>query len=226
MLPHVTINLAMSADGKLSTTERRQVKISGTKDFERVDLLKSETDAIMVGIGTVLADDPSLTVKSPLLKEKRVSEGKDENPVRIIVDSKAKTPPDAEILHKGPGKRIIAVSKSADPEKIAELNDYADIIQAGDDKVDLRALLEALAETGIKTLMVEGGGTLIWSLFEENLVDEYYTCIGNIIIGGSTAPTPADGTGFVMEDKFTKLKLSGMEEMDDGVLLKWKVIKD
>ncbi|WP_048150902.1 2,5-diamino-6-(ribosylamino)-4(3H)-pyrimidinone 5'-phosphate reductase [Methanolacinia paynteri] len=226
MFPYVTVNLAMSADGKLSTTGRRQVKISGQNDFRRVDILKAENDAIMVGIGTVLADDPSLTVKSPELKEKRLSSGRDENPVRIIVDSKARTPCDAEILHKGPGKRIIAVSKSADQNKIEELGKYAEIIQAGDERVDLRILLEKLAEKGIEKLMVEGGGSLIWSLFEENLVDEYYTCIGNIIIGGASAPTPADGTGFVFENEFTKLEIAAMEKIDAGVLLRWKVIKN
>lgn len=226
MLPYVTVNLAMSADGKLSTFERKQVKISGPKDFERVDVLKSDTDAIMVGIGTVLADDPSLTVKSLSLKQKRTAEGRDENPVRIIVDSKAKTPNDAEILHKGPGKRIIAVSKSADPKKTDKLKKYAEIIQAGEEKVDLKHLLKTLSERGIKTLMVEGGGTLIWSFFKENLVDEYYTCIGNIIIGGSSAPTPVDGFGFAMEDEFIKLELSEMEKMDEGVLLRWRIVKE
>ena len=223
MFPYVTVNLAMSADGKLSTRERRQVKISGSNDFGRVDILKAESDAIMVGIGTVLADDPSLTVKSPGLKETRLSSGKDENPIRIIVDSKARTPCDAEILHKGPGKRIVAVSKSADPKKVDELGKYADIIQAGDERVDLRDLLEKLAETGIETLMVEGGGSLIWSFFEDGLVDEYYTCIGNVIIGGESAPTPADGTGFIREDEFTKLEIIDVEKIDEGVLLKWKV---
>lgn len=226
MFPYVTVNLAMSADGKLSTIERRQVKISGQNDFRRVDILKAENDAIMVGIGTVLADDPSLTVKSPELKKKRLSDGRDENPVRIIVDSKARTPCDAEILHKGNGKRIIAVSKSADPAKVNKLGKYADIIQAGDDRVNLRTLLEELAANGIKSLMVEGGGSLIWSLFEENLVDEFYTCIGNIVIGGSTAPTPADGTGFTLERDFIRLEIASMEKIDEGVLLKWKIIRD
>ena len=225
MRPYVTVNLAMSADGKLSTVERRQVKISGETDFKRVDLLKAANDAIMVGIGTVLADDPSLTVKSPELKEERISRGLDENPVRVIVDSKGRIPVNAEILHKGPGKRIIAISESADPKRVAELEKYADIIPAGKDKVDIRVVLEELASRGIKSIMVEGGGSLIWSLFEENLVDEYYTCIGNIIIGGSTAPTPADGTGFTNEKDFPEMEIVTLEKIDEGVLVKWKVKK-
>jgi len=103
MRPFVFINIAMSADGKISTRERRQVRISGTEDFSRVDRIKAESDAIMVGIGTVLADDPSLTVKSPELRAGRVAAGKDEHPIRIVVDSAGRTPTDADILQKGTG---------------------------------------------------------------------------------------------------------------------------
>ena len=113
MRPFVFVNIAMSADGKISTKERRQVKISGTEDFSRVDRIKAASDAIMVGIGTVLADNPSLTVKSPDLRAERRAGGKDEHPIRVVVDSAARTPLDADILHKGTGKRIIAVSRKA-----------------------------------------------------------------------------------------------------------------
>ena len=95
MRPLVVVNVAMSADGKLSTRERRQVKISGAEDFARVDRLKAGCDAVMVGIGTVLADDPSLTVKNPDLKSRRQQEGKPEHPVRVVSDSHARITPDA-----------------------------------------------------------------------------------------------------------------------------------
>ncbi|MDD4127731.1 MAG: 2,5-diamino-6-(ribosylamino)-4(3H)-pyrimidinone 5'-phosphate reductase, partial [Methanomicrobium sp.] len=201
MRPFIFVNLAMSADGKLSTIERKQVKISGKDDFSRVDVIKADADAIMVGIGTILADDPSLTVKSPAYKTKRVQNGRDENPLRIVIDSSGRTPINAEILHKGEGPRIIAVSENAPQENIEALNEYADIFVGGRDKVDLITLLEALYENGVSSLMVEGGGTLIWSLFKEGLVDEIYTCIGNIIIGGDKAPTPVDGEGFSKENE-------------------------
>ncbi|HTY14955.1 MAG TPA: 2,5-diamino-6-(ribosylamino)-4(3H)-pyrimidinone 5'-phosphate reductase [Methanoregulaceae archaeon] len=223
MRPYVTVNFAMSADGKLSTAERRQVKISGPADFLRVDRLKAESDAIMVGIGTVLADDPSLTVKSEELRRWRSSLGKDENPVRVVVDSTGRTPPDASLLRKGPGKRVIGCSRTADPVATGRLARYADIIVAGDDKVDLGGLLGSLFRTGIKTLMVEGGGTLLWSLFEEGLVDEMFQFVGNIVIGGSESPTPADGTGFLLESQFTRMELISSAPLDEGVLLHWKV---
>jgi 2,5-diamino-6-(ribosylamino)-4(3H)-pyrimidinone 5'-phosphate reductase len=158
-------------------------------------------------------------------KKKRLDEGRDEHPVRIVIDSRARTPVDADILHKGPGRRIIAVSGLAAPEKTAALSPYADIQMCGDEQVNLSALLDYLGTLGIRTLMVEGGGTLIGSLFAEGLVDELFTCIGNMIIGGADAPTPADGTGYIRETEFPSLVLRDMQRIDDGVLLHWSVQK-
>ncbi len=221
MRPYVVVNVAMSADGKLSTIERRQVKISGDQDFVRVDRLKAGCDAIMVGIGTVLADDPSLTVKREECRELRKKRGVDENPVRIVVDSTGRIPLHASILHKGTGRRIVAVSLKADPDRVAALKQYATVITAGVDMVDLPALLDELGKMGIQRLMVEGGGTLIAGLFRSGLVDEFYTFIGNIIIGGKDAPTPADGTGFLRESEFTKLTLMESHRIEKGILLHW-----
>lgn len=223
MRPYVIVNVAVSADGKLSTRERRQVKISGREDFDRVDEMKAGCDAIMVGIGTILADDPSLTVKSADRIARRVMSKKPEHPIRIVVDSQGRTPPGAKILHKGPGLRIIAVSHNAPVDRIAALKEHADIIQAGDESVDLTTLLEILSERGIRRLMVEGGGTLIWGLLSAGLVDELTMFIGNIIIGGKDAPTLADGTGYTSESDFPTLTLVRCTPMEEGVLIHWKV---
>jgi len=220
--PFIFINSAISADGKLSTKERKQVKISGRLDFERVDELRARADAIMVGIGTVLSDDPSLTVKSPERKAARKASGKSENPARIIVDSTARTPPDADIFKKGEGLRIIAVSNAAPAENVEQLEKKALVISTGTDKVDLPELARKLKEMGINTLMVEGGATLIWGMLSAGLVDEIYTFIGNVIIGGATAPTFTDGAGF-SEAELLELELLSTEKIEDGVLLKWKV---
>lgn len=226
MRPFVFVNVAMSADGKISTRERRQVRISGSADFARVDRIKAESDAIMVGIGTVLADNPSLTVKSPELRAGRRAAGKDEHPIRVVVDSAGKTPPDADILHKGTGKRIVAVSRRADPQRVAALGEHATVVVAGDETVDLAALLAELYRQGVRRLMVEGGGTLIWALFAQGLVDELQTFVGNIVIGGKDAPTPADGAGFLREADFARLRIIEAERLDDGLLIRWSVEKE
>jgi 2,5-diamino-6-(ribosylamino)-4(3H)-pyrimidinone 5'-phosphate reductase len=219
--PFVFINAAMSADGKISTVERAQTRISGRKDLDRVDALKAGSDAIMIGIGTVLADNPALTVKSKKRREDRKIAGKDENPMRIIVDSSARTPINAEILNKGRGKRIIVVAERAIVEDVDRLGKKAEIIVCGREEVDLKKLLYLLLQRGVKRLMVEGGARLNWSLVSQGLVDEIYIYQGNIIIGGEHAPTLVDGEGFVKE--LVKLKLLSAEKMDEGILLRWRV---
>ena len=219
--PFVFINAAMSADGKIATIERRQTRISGSLDFDRMDELRASSDAIMVGIGTVMSDNPSLTVKSKVRKEKRCAAGLLENPPRIVVDSMARTPADSDIFLKGEGKRIIAVSKSAPAEKVRLLSNIADIICIGKKNVDLVELLCELKGLGINRLMVEGGATLNWGLISNGLVDEIYTFVGNIIIGGKTAPTLVDGEGY--KSDFCSLAIISCERLEEGILLKWKV---
>jgi 2,5-diamino-6-(ribosylamino)-4(3H)-pyrimidinone 5'-phosphate reductase len=220
--PFIFINSAMSADGKLSTKERKQVRISGKLDFERVDELRAQADAVMVGIGTVISDDPSLTVKSSERKAARKAIGKSENPARIVVDSAARTPLDADIFKKGEGIRIIAVSNAAPAENVEKLEKKALVIKTGTNKVDLPELAAKLKEIGINTLMVEGGATLNWGMLSAGLVDEVYTFVGNLIIGGATAPTFTDGEGF-SETELLELELLSAEKIEDGILLKWKV---
>ncbi|MEN6443063.1 MAG: 2,5-diamino-6-(ribosylamino)-4(3H)-pyrimidinone 5'-phosphate reductase [Methanoregula sp.] len=226
MRPHVIVNVAMSADGKLSTCERRQVKISGAQDFTRVDRLKASSDAVMVGIGTVLADDPSLTVKEEICRERRLQRGDDEHPVRVIVDSRARIPLTAAILNKGSGRRIVAVSSRASRKKIDQLEKIATVIVAGEDAVDLTRLLDELGDMGISRCMVEGGGTLIAGLVNAGLVDEIYTFVGNVIIGGKDAPTLVDGAGFINEAEFTRLTLTEARRIEKGMLLHWMVERE
>ena len=252
--PFVFINAATSADGKISTVERRQTRISGKEDFERVDSLRAGSDAIMVGVGTVLADDPSLTVKAGARRAARARAGKDANPLRVVVDSRARTPPNAEVLCKGEGRRIIAVSElaNADGERVAELGKKAEVLVCGGSgaaesgaaesgaaggggggrgggrggKVDLGKLLARLRQRGVERLLVEGGATLNWSLISQGLVDEIFVYVGNLILGGEDAPTLVDGAGFVAGAGVVKLELLSAERLGEGVLLKWRVVSE
>lgn len=217
--PFVFINSAMSADGKISSLLRQQVRISGPEDMDRVGLLRAESDAVMVGVGTVLADDPGLRVKSQDLRRMRSDRGLPDDPMRVVVDSRARTPPTAEVLGEG---CILAVSKAASKERLASLRKKCEIVVAGEDRVDLVELLSILHEKGVKKLMVEGGATLNWSLVEAGLVDEISVYVGPMIIGGVGAPTLVDGPGF--SDGYPKLELIRADLIDGGVLLRWRVL--
>jgi 2,5-diamino-6-(ribosylamino)-4(3H)-pyrimidinone 5'-phosphate reductase len=217
----VVVNAATSADGKLSTRQREQIEISGPADFQRVDRLRAESDAVMVGVGTVVADDPSLTVDDPDLRAQRRERGDPENPARVVADSRIRTPPNARILDDN-AESYLLVSDAAPGDFVAQMTEKgATVIAAGEDRVDLPAAFEELEAEGIEQLMVEGGGELIFSLFEAGLVDELSVFVGSTIIGGREAPTLADGDGFV--DGFPKLRLETVERLDEGVLLQYEV---
>jgi 2,5-diamino-6-(ribosylamino)-4(3H)-pyrimidinone 5'-phosphate reductase len=217
--PKVIINSAMSADGKISSFEKRQVRISGQKDMDRVKLLRAENDAVMVGVGTILADDPGLRVKSQDLRRMRSDRGLPEDPFRVVVDSRARTPPTAEVLGEG---CILAVSGAASEERLDILREKCEIVVAGEDRVDLKELLSILHKKGVKRLMVEGGATLNWSLVEAGLVDEISVYVGPMIIGGGGAPTLVDGPGF--SGDYPKLELISVDLIDGGILLRWRVL--
>lgn len=216
--PFVFINSAMSADGKISSILHRQVRISGPEDMSRVDVLRAESDAVMVGVGTVLADDPGLGVKSKDLKLARLGKGMPENPLRVVADSLARTPPDARVL--GPGC-LIAVSQAAPADRLAKLSGKCEILICGQWRVSLPQLLSELLQRGVKRLMVEGGAALNWSMIEAGLADELHVYMSAMIIGGRDAPTLVDGEGYSSD--FPKLKLISADKIDDGLLVKWRL---
>ena len=217
----VVVNAATSADGKLSTREREQVAISGPADFDRVDDLRAGSDAVMVGVGTVLADDPHLTLDDRERQTARRERGEPAHPARVVADSRARTPTDAQILDDA-ATTYVLVSEAAPEERLSSLETAgARLVTAGDERVDVTAALSSLEREGVDQLMVEGGGELIFSLFEAGAVDELRVFVGSTIIGGRDAPTLADGDGFVAD--FAELELEDVERIDDGVLLRYAV---
>ena len=218
---HVFVNAAMSADGKLSTRRREQVRISGPDDFARVDRLRADADAVLVGVGTVLADDPHLTVDDPSLRAARTDRGDPANPARVVVDSSGRTPVDARILDTEATTYVVVSSAAADARRTALAGAGAEVVVAGDDRVALADALRELEARGVETLMIEGGGEIIHSLFAAGLVDELSVYVGSVIVGGRDAPTLADGDGFV--ESFPDLSLDGVRRVDDGVLLEYTV---
>lgn len=206
---HVHVNAAVSADGKLSSRQREQIAISGDEDFARMETIRAEADAVVVGVGTVLTDDPSL--------ERYDESIGSEPPARVVADSRGRTPTDADIL-AGDRPTYLLVSAAAPEQRRRALERAgATVVVAGEDRVDLPEAFDELTTHGVSHLMVEGGGELIFSLFADELVDELTVYVGSMIIGGRGAPTLADGDGFV--DEFPTLELRDVSRLDDGVVL-------
>lgn len=217
---HVVVNVAVSADGKLSSRNREQIEISGQDDFARVDRLRAESDAVMVGIGTVLSDDPSLSIDRPRLRERRRDRGDPPQPARVIADSEIRIPPDSTVLDET-AKTFLLASEAASEGSLNQMQSLgARVITAGDNRVDLAVAFEQLDAAGVDQLLVEGGGEIIFSLFESGLVDELSVFVGPLVIGGRGAPTLADGEGFVSD--FPELVLTDVRRVDDGAVLRYE----
>ncbi len=219
MRPFVFINMASSLDGKISNERREQVRISSPEDFQTVDMLRAGSDAVMVGIGTVLSDNPRLTVKSRELREMRVNKGLSPNPVRIVVDSRCRIPPDSEILNDE-AHTVVAVSEAAEKTRIEEIGKRAEVIVVGEKRVNLVELLRILYRKGVRRIMVEGGGELNYSLIKEGLVDEIRIFYSGVIIGGRNSPTPVEGEMFEIP---VNAELKSFKALGNGVAVVWRL---
>ena len=198
-LPFVTMKFACTLDGKIATVAGESQWISSEESRRFTHHLRDINDAILVGVGTVLADNPSLTT--------RLVEGK--NPVRVIVDSNARTPLESKVVADKSARTIVAVTANAPPDKVRALKlRGVEVITAGNfERVDLTALMHALAEREITSVLVEGGGTIHFSMLRARLVDKVLAFIAPKLIGGSRALSAVGGEGFA--------KLSDAVELDN-----------
>ncbi|MCX7643003.1 MAG: bifunctional diaminohydroxyphosphoribosylaminopyrimidine deaminase/5-amino-6-(5-phosphoribosylamino)uracil reductase RibD [Armatimonadetes bacterium] len=191
-VPFVTLKLAMSADGKIATKTRESKWLTGEPARRFVHRLRHEHDAVLVGVGTVLADDPQLNVR---LGTKRVKQ-----PVRVVVDSQARTPPTAKIIRSADSPCIIAVTDSAPKERIEQLElagaEVWKLPPSSDGRVDLLKLLKRLAERDIVSVLVEGGSELSGAFLKQRLIDRVIFFIAPLLIGGRDAVPAIGGEGF------------------------------
>lgn len=222
--PYVTLNIAMTADGKTDTRDRKGAIISSDDDMERVDRLRAQSDAVMVGGNTILLDDPRLTIKSADLQAERLRLGLEENPIKVGVISNAALRHDSRFLTAGPSRIIIFTTTRTGEPQITRLGKLGvQVYATGETRVDLVSALHQLNQLGVKRLMVEGGGTLNEELLKHRLVDEIFLYIAPLIFGGSNAPTFVDGIGLERQ-KAIRLHLTAVDKLlDDGVLLHYVV---
>ncbi|MBT9160252.1 MAG: Riboflavin biosynthesis protein RibD [Dehalococcoidia bacterium] len=211
-IPFVTAKFAMSLDGKTATRSFDSQWISNDWSRECVHRARWITDAIMVGLNTVLRDDPRLTA--------RTTEG-ERYPLRVIVDSHGQTPPAARVL-QSPGRALIATTTAIE---LIRANQYADIgaevltLPPRNGLVDLDKLFKVLGEREITSVLVEGGSLLLGSLFDLGLVDKVLVFIAPIIVGGSEALTAVGGEGVASMAEALRLKQVRVERLGDDIMV-------
>lgn len=201
--PFISAKFAMSLDGKIATRSGDSKWISNEASREYVQRLRRTTDAVMVGVGTVITDDPRLTVRTG-------NTTAEAQKLRIVVDSRGRTPPNSMVFSE-PGNILIAATDLIDSSMEARyIENGAEILKLPqkNNRVDLEALIDTLGNRNITHILVEGGGTLLGTLFDQKLVDKVIAFIAPVIIGGLQAPTPIAGIG--IENMADALRLHGI----------------
>ena len=210
--PYVILSAAISIDGKIST-RTKDSKLSSKEDSIRLHKLRSKVDAILIGKNTLLHDDPLLTV--------RHTKGK--NPIRIILDSKGTISMNSKIIKTiNTIPTIIAVSKQISKVNLLKLRKLPiEIIIVGENSVNLKLLMKKLSSKNIKTVLVEGGGTVNWEFIKNDLFNELIVTLSPYLIGGNDATSFVEGKGFSKITNSPNLKLKSIKRLKNYLVLNY-----
>lgn len=223
--PFVYINMASTADGKITSAAREYPRFTSPADRARMDRLRAEADAILVGAGTVRADNPKLHVRDEEARRYRASLGKPAALLRVLITASGRVGADSRFFEESDGgARIVATVEQAPQSLLAAFADRAEIWRVGRDRVDLRELLCRLHERGVERLLLEGGGELNWSFLRDGLVDELYLTIAPVLLGGRAAPTLLEGEGFPMQERL-RLSLIDLDREGDELFCRYAVLR-
>ncbi|WP_416973571.1 dihydrofolate reductase family protein [Streptomyces sp. 4F14] len=213
--PYVLLSAAVSLDGYLDDTGPDRLLLSSPADFDRVDEVRASVDAILIGAGTIRADNPRLLVYSASRRAARVAEGRPEYPLKVTVTASGDLDPDARFWHTGGEKAVYTTDLGA--RRAVELGIRADVVPLGPE-IDWRRLLTDLYGRGVRRLMVEGGGTIHTQLLQAGLADELQLVLAPLFVGDPKAPR-LFGAG---EYERERLRLIETRQIEDVVLMRYR----
>lgn len=212
--PYVAMKYAMTMDGKIATRTGASKWITGEAARNHVQTLRHAYKGIMVGIGTVLADNPMLNC--------RMQGGID--PVRIVCDTHLRIPMDCQIVQTADTIETILATSTNEKEKIDQLiKKGVQILQIPekDGCIDLNLLMQTLGEKGIDSILLEGGGRLNDSFLREKLIQKAYVYLAPKIFGGEDAKTPVEGIGISLPEQSANFKLQQIQQIEEDILLEY-----
>lgn len=223
--PFVYINMATTVDGKITSAAREYPRFASEHDRRNMDILRARADAILVGAGTIRADNPSLLVRDDGMREYRRSLGKPNGPMKVLVTAGAAIGTDYRFFtEEDGGERLIATVEEVPGDQLAPFEGKAEVLRIGRGSVDLPALLAELKRRGVERLLAEGGGEMNWQLFDDDLVDELFITVAPSLLGGRDAPTAVEGEGFTMERQL-RMRLLEMRREEDEIFCRYEVIR-
>ena len=222
MKPHIFLNMAMSLDGKISTRDGAGPRFTSDADKIRLREIRSQADAILVGAGTIIADDPTFSQHGKH-RELRLQKNMAPNPIKAVVSGSGSVPETARMFQPNGAPALVFTTEHILPSHLEKLRQVAEVYVVGRAEVDFRRAIEILGNTyEVKQLLVEGGGQVNFDLFRAGLINEVYLTLCPKIIGGRDVPTIAEGTGFDFLD-IVGLELLDRRVVDDEIFLHYHV---
>jgi riboflavin-specific deaminase-like protein len=216
--PYVLLSVAVSLDGYIDDTTPERLLLSNAADFDRVDEVRASVDAILIGAGTMRADNPRLLVNSEKRRAERIRLGLPEYPLKVSITRSGDLSRDLKFWHHGGGKVVYTCDKGYDG-LAKELDGLADVVSLGASDVPLERVLDDLASRGIQKIMVEGGTQIHTDFLARDLADELHFALAPILVGQPTAPR------FVNEGVFKtgRMRLIDVQQIGDVALMRYRL---
>ena len=217
--PYTLLSCATSIDGYLASATQKRLLLSNDADLDRVDAVRAQCDAILVGATTVRKDNPRLLVRARARREARVAQGIGPSPIKVTVTGRAQLDPCADFFVTGEAEKLVYCAKAAVAEARGRLGHVATVVDAGP-AVSMRWISEDLGARGVHRLMVEGGGTVHTQFLTADLADELHLVLAPFFVGDSRAPR------FVQDGRFPwnssrRATLAEVRLIEDVVLLRY-----
>ena len=217
--PYTLLSCSMSIDGYLDDATERRLLLSNHADFDRIDAVRSECDAILVGAHTVRRDNPRLLVRSPERQRRRLARGLTASPMKVTVTGGGDLDPAAEFFATGAVEKLVYCASPVLSRARERLGRVATVVDAGE-PVDLAWVATDLRTRGVRRLMVEGGGMVHTQFLTAGLADELQLVIAPLFVGDSRAPRFVHDGGFPWNPD-RRAALAEVHQMGDVVLLRY-----
>lgn len=221
--PRTTVVLAMSLDGKIADVKRSPARFSSTADQTHLEQQIATADAILLGAGTLRTYGTTLSISHPQLLEQRAKQNLPPQPVQIVASLSAQIDPQIRFFRQPINRWLLTTTTGARKWKVgAEFERVLVSETPATIGIDWVSALRQLATLGIAHLVVLGGGELVASLIEDDLIDEFWLTICPLILGGADAPTPVEGTGFSPEELAPRLQLLSVETINQEIFVHYR----
>jgi 5-amino-6-(5-phosphoribosylamino)uracil reductase len=223
-IPYVVLKCAMSIDGFIDDSSHERLILSNPEDFDRVDQVRSSCDAILVGAGTIRADNPTLLVRSAERQQQRVLRGLLPSPAKVTITHSGSLDPEAHFFTMGDVPKVVYCSPSTQGGLSKALQSKAEVVAAPNEEIAPRFIVEDLAKRQVNRLLIEGGSSIATMFLSAGLVDELQVSIAPFFVGEANAPRFVNPARFP-HDTNARMRLQSVEQVGDMAVLTFHLNK-